>query len=89
MNVTCLNHLQDLCKFNESTNYHIWKNYKIYQSSCHDTQVCSNMSKDEHINSIDKVILEINKQNDAKYLAEIIHIHQRKLFECENKRWKN
>ena len=53
------------------------------------TKVCSTMTKDEHVNSMTKVILEINKQKDAKYLAEIIHQLQRKLFEFENRRWKN
>ena len=52
------------------------------------TKVCSTMTKDEHVNSMTKVILEINKQKDAKYLAEIIHQLQRKLFEFENRRWK-
>jgi len=52
------------------------------------TKVCSTMSKEEHINSMAKIIQQINKEKEAKYLAEIIHNLQRKLFECENKRWK-
>ena len=52
------------------------------------TQVCSTMNKEEHINSMAKIILQINKEKEAKYLAEIIHTLQRKLFEYENKRWK-
>ena len=50
-------------------------------------QVCNTMTKDEHIDFMTKVIFENEKENDAKYLAEIIHNLQRKLFEFENKRW--
>ena len=54
------------------------------------TKVCGTiMTKDEHINSMSAIILEISKENDGKYLAEIIHDLQRKLFEFENKKWKS
>lgn len=53
------------------------------------TKVCGTiMNTDERINSISTIILEINKEKDAKYLAEIIYDLQRKLFEFENKKWK-
>ena len=47
------------------------------------------MTKDERINSMSAIILEISKEKDGKFLAEIIHELQRKLFEYENKKWKN
>ncbi len=54
------------------------------------TKVCGTiMNKDERINYISTIILEISKEKDAKYLAEIIYDHQRKLFEFENKKWKS
>ncbi|KKM95338.1 hypothetical protein LCGC14_1189270, partial [marine sediment metagenome] len=88
VNDLSLNYLQDLCEF---MNKEISTFEKItkYIKSPVATKICSTMTKDEHINSMSKVILEINKDNDAKYLAEIIHNLQRKVFEYENKIWKN
>lgn len=87
MNVTSLNYLQDSCEFmNKETTF---EKITKYIKTPVTTKVCSTMTKDEHINSMVAVILEIDKQKDAKYLAEIIHQLQRKVFEYENKRWKN
>jgi hypothetical protein len=52
-------------------------------------KVCgARMTKDERINFMSAIILEISKEKDGKFLAEIIHELQRKLFEYENSRWK-
>lgn len=83
-----LNCLQDLCKFMNKEISTFEKITKYIQSPV-TTKICSTMTKDQHINSMAQVILEIDKQKDAKYLAEIIHQLQRNLFEYENKRWKN
>jgi len=53
------------------------------------TRVGSSLTQEEHISSMSSVILEINQEKDAKVLAEIINDLQRKIFEFENRKWKN
>ena len=53
------------------------------------TRIGSALTKDEHISSMTTNILEIDKEKDAKFLAEIINDLQRKIFEFENRKWKN
>ena len=88
MNVLSLNYLQDSFEF---MNKEISTFEKItkYIKTPFMIQVCNTMTKDEHIDFMTNVILEIEKESDAKHLAGIIHELQRKLFEFENKRWTN